>query len=382
MGGARRFYQFSAAHALLIGALPFYLPALLLQGGESLADISVFVALSGLSYSATLLLWDRLRAQGSYLPMATLSFTLCAALALAIVQDPHFDTVHITAVLYGAYGCFYWMTQRLLFVESSQSVNTGRRFGNAQILVTVLLKVGILGGGFLWERQGAHTVLVVLIGFCALAACTSLFLSWPSISQPRHYRIEQVLRLRDAHGSRTVFSIDGVFLFAESFFWVITLYAFSNHDLRQLGVLVVVLSALLAAVFYLIKNRLDAIAHERVYVAAVLGYAASWLLRGVIEQSPGTLWDYPLIVLIAFLTALFRLVFNKRFFDTARARESHFYIAAKSHWSQLALCAIYLCLAAALFQPIEASVALPVFYGLLVPLTLVYLRYRAPAGSR
>lgn len=374
---ALRFYQFSAAHALLIGLLPFYLPALLWQAGQSLADIAVFIAIGGFSYAACLLAWDALRARHAFPVLVVPSFVLWLAVVAATVFDPEFATTPLTAALYGAYGCFYWMTQRLLFVECTGPDNTGRRFGNAQILVTVLLKVGILCGGFLWDRAGAGSVLTVAVVLGLVTTVASLRLSWPTHTRVPASRPRDLVGFSDRHRSRAVFLVDGVFLFAESFFWVITLYALADQNIANLGVLVVVLSAVLSVVFYLIKNRLDTAPPHRIYVLAVLGYAASWGLRGAVDLAGGATWSYVVIVLIAFLTALFRLVFNKRFFDVARLEQPHAYIVAKSQWSQLALGVGYLACALTVFGGLSPTWALPLFYALLVPLTGVYLRYRA-----
>ena len=146
--------------------------------------------------------------------------------------------------------------------------------------------------------------------------------------------------------------------------------------MAQLGLLVVALSAVLALVFYVIKNRLDALEPKRVFVAAVLGYTVSWLLRGAVDGFGGTVWDYPAIVLIAFLTALFRLVFNKRFFDIARSNDPDYYIVAKSHWSQVAMAVLYLGFAWSVFGGMGGAASLPLFYAALIPLSLIYLRYR------
>ena len=377
----RLFYQFSGAHSLLIGLLPFFLPALMWKGGLSLAEISWFIALGGLSFAMMLHAWDALRIRFGYRALLFFSFLFEFAVVAAIVSDTDLSVIYLTAVAYGAYGCFYWMTQRLLFLECTSNDNTGRKFGNFQIIVTVLLKIGILAGGFLWDNWGAASVFWFSL---ALTAPTVLYyflcgLPDSGLSAAKTTALTGLWRFSDHYRSRIVFFVDGLFLFAESFFWVISLYLIANQDFSQLGILVVVLSILLAGLFFVIKNKLDSIEPQLIFVIAVNGYTLSWLMRGLIDRDTPQLWLYPAIVVIAFLTTLFRLVFNKRFFDIAREQSAVFYIVAKSYWSQTGLaCLFFLTGVIFYFSEGAAQYHLSLFYYLLAPVSLLFLYYRSP----
>ena len=56
----RLFHRYLAAHSLLIGLLPFFVPVYLWQLGLSLAGLCLLVGASGLAFSATLIVWQRL----------------------------------------------------------------------------------------------------------------------------------------------------------------------------------------------------------------------------------------------------------------------------------------------------------------------------------
>ena len=384
----RLFYQFSGVHSLLIGLLPFYLPALIWQNRLSLPDICWFVALNGVGYCLTLYLWDRLRRQLGWNKIIAISFFLELAVVGSVVVDHALAAIHFIAVLNGAYGCFFWMSQRLLFAQCSDSSNSGRKFGNFQIVVMVLLKTGILAGGYLWQVQGAGSVFLVTLIIVIAAAIYHLCITLPAeltYSAEARVTIKSVITFRDANQSRPVFFADGLFLFAESYFWVITLYLISGQDLSMLGVLVVSLSIVLAVIFYLIKNTLDRLNPQRIYILAVFGYALSWLLRALVDTEGANQWVYPAIVMIGFLTAFFRLAFNKRFFDLSKQTHTYDYLVIKSYYSQLGVALFYCLLGIALtvlatgkgpfsfFK--DPAISLQIYYWLLAPGALIYLLY-------
>ncbi len=394
----RLFYQFSGVHSLLIGLLPFYLPALMWQNGLTLVDICWFVALNGLGYLLTLYVWDRIRQRLGWGKVIAVSFALELAVVGSIVADDSLQAIHLIALLNGAYGCFFWMSQRLLFVQCTGSHNTGKKFGNFQIIVMILLKVGILIGGYLWEMWGAASVFWVTLGLVVPAVVYHLCSHLPadlnaSIEPP--LALNSIVTYRDKNRSRLVFFADGLFLFAESYFWVISLYFISGQNLSMLGVLVVSLSILLAFLFYVIKNSLDHLNPQRVYVMAVFGYCLSWLFRGLVDTDSGDLWIYPMIVVIGFFTAFFRLAFNKRFFDLSKQKETHDYIVMKSYCSQLGVCVFYglmgiviamMILPAPLSSPVINSLEDPVAllqwcYWVLTPTALIYLLYRTTGAD-
>ena len=379
------FYQYSAAHSFLIGLLPFFLPALIWQRELSLNSIAWFIALSGAGYVVGLYCWDRFRERYGLGSLVAISFPFEIGLVSAVVADTSLDMINIIALLNGVYGCFFWMAQRLLFIQCTDSNNTGKKFGNFQIIVMIVLKVGILAGGYLWEQHGAVSVFlasaIINVPLMFYFFCRRENLASES-NQNHAISISDTLQFRDKKHSRPIFLFDGLFLFAESYFWVISLYFISGQNLLKLGVLVISLSIILSVIFYLIKNALDKMPHQIIYSTAVIAYLLSWLLRGSINTDQSMLWIYSGIVVVAFLTAFFRLAFNKRFFDLAREGDHVRYIVIKSYWSQFGIFAFFAIVALTLMSTFEPSQSLKLFYWVLAPISLIYFLYRAPRTDR
>ncbi|WP_457668785.1 MFS transporter [Thiolapillus sp.] len=338
----RLFYRFLGLHSFLIGLFPFFIPVFLWRLGYGLSEISSFIALTGVGFVLTLWLWDRAH---KTLP---LNFIIAASflieitlLALVFLEDqPGF--LFLFALANGAYNCFFWITQRALFYETLDDTNTGKRFGNFQVVVVIVIKMGVLFGGLLLDKAGYLSVFLIsaLIGLLGLA---SFFLMSKPMELPAALRadpplgLRELLRFQDAYGSRPVFFLDGPFLFLESYFWMISLFLLAHESFWKLGILVILLGLTFSALFYLIKNRIDHMPTRRIYRIAVTGYCLSWLMRATVDNRLGLGWLFATLVLITFCTSFFRLAFNKRFFDLAKHTSAHRYLFLKSYYSQTAI---------------------------------------------
>lgn len=348
---SRYFYQFSALHALLIGLMPFFIPVLLWQHGVSLAELSLVIAATGAGFVLGLMGWEWLRSHRYVSAMTVFSLVAECFLVGFLVflpQPLEIHTLLLLGLLNGLYNCFYWTTQRFFFAAltapdpagQAQAV-TGATFGNFQIVVTVALKAGILIGSALLASE----TLFILLGFSICVSVLGL-ISMLRIPQnglgevfecPVETGYRDIYRFRDACRSRQMFWFDGVFLYLESYFWILSLYGLTQENVMTLGILVVALALILAVVFYVIKNQIDRMNQRAVYVGAVAVYALSWWLRGVLDTSGNTTHLYALVVLIAFLTSFFRLAFNKRFYDIAAQQNTQLFLLAKSYYSQLGI---------------------------------------------
>ena len=338
----RLFYRFLGLHSFLIGLFPFFIPVFLWRLGYSLADISGFIATTGVGFVLTLWAWDRVH---KTLP---LSFIIAASflveitlLALVFLEEqPGF--LFLFALVNGAYNCFFWITQRALFYETLDDTNTGKRFGNFQVVVVIIIKMGVLFGGLLLDKAGYLSVFLIsaLIGILGL---TSFFLLSSPMELPANLRDDpplgfgELLRFRDTYGSRPVFFLDGPFLFLESYFWMISLFLLAHESFWKLGALVILLGLTFSALFYLIKNRIDHMPSQRIYMIAVAGYCLSWLMRATVDSRLSLGWLFTTLILITFCTSFFRLAFNKRFFDLAKHTSAHRYLFLKSYYSQTAI---------------------------------------------
>ncbi len=384
---SRLFYRFLGLHSFLIGLFPFFIPVFLWKHGYSLGEISGFIAFTGASFVLTLWIWDRLHKTLSLNSLIAASFLVESLLLTLIFYQGQPGFLFLFALLNGAYNCFFWITQRALFFETLGERDSGRRFGNFQVVVAIIIKLGVLFGGLLLDKAGYLSVVLISV-FIGLLGSLSFFLLKDPMELPAVLRadpplaVKEILGFRDGHGSRPVFLLDGPFLFLESYFWVISLFLLAHESFWKLGALVILLGAGFSALFYLIKNHIDRLPAQRIYALAVAGYAVSWLMRTTVGPDLNLAWLFTTLLLITFCTSFFRLAFNKRFFDLARNTSAHRYLFLKSYFSQFSI-ALGFALAALAFHSsqAEAESLLRISYlaaALLAPLYLLYrprLRY-------
>lgn len=375
------FHRYLGVHSLLIGLFPFYIPVYLWQQRAGLADISLFIAFSGAGFLIALWTWDRVRL------MIGLNAVIACSLALEILLlytvcflelEPL--VVYTAGIAYGIYNCFYWTTQRALFYDLIDTDTSGRKYGNLQILVGVLLQVGIVTGGFLLESGSflylmAASVLIALAGFAVIARTGPVYPS--RLAERRSLPLRKVAGFRDADGSRLMFLADGFFLFAESYFWLITLFLLSHASFAMLGIVVLSLAVVFGLIFYLLKNTIDRIGRRRIYCLAVMLYAVSWTMRALIDMDMSLQSLYVWLVLITFCTSFFRLALNKRFYDLALLTLSHDYLVIKSYYTQAAIVLLFGLAAAGFFLSGPVGSVPAGVYWIAAGGSLVYLLYGA-----
>lgn len=393
------FYQFLGAHSLLIGLLPFFLPVFLWQHGVGLEGLSLLIGISGLSFVLALKPWQHTwrQHQPKTLLLLTFIFELtlvgCAGWFTTVPGAALFDAVNETTekplsrifvamivlgMANGIYNAFFWTTQRSLFLQQIGSNNTGKQYGNFQIFVTVFLKVGILLGGLLLDFGGFLWLLALSAGvsFASYSYLASKAYS-RTIDDSSGMSLRQSLGYSDTHGSKSTFALDGIFLYLESHFWTLSLFLVVDQDFSRLGVAVVLLALVFAALFYLIKNRIDQLVAERVYIAACWLYAGSWLLRFTLNEDAEGAGYLISLVLLTFCSSFFRLAFNKRFFDVAQKKGAVNYLLIKSYSSQAYLGVFFLltCITVQLL-PLDDIKILQYGYIVAALLSLGYLKYQ------
>ena len=379
------FYQYLGLHSLLIGIFPFYIPVYLWKQQFDLAEISLFISFAGAGFFFGLWIWDRARLRVSLTTIIAASLLLEIALLFNVyILEMDRPTLLALGVTYGLYNCFYWTTQRALFFDLIDVESSGRKYGNFQIFVGASLQVGILIGGVLLEVSSfvyllLASAIIALGGFMLLARTPLLY---PRIlAEHRSLGIADVFRFRDTDNSRFIFSIDGFFLFAESFFWVITLFLLAHESFAKLGIMVLSLAAIFGILFFFLKNTIDRLGRNRIYRLAVLLYAASWGLRAIIEDQMSLEVLYLFLVIITFCTTFFRLAMNKRFYDLAKITLSHDYLVLKSYYSQFWITIGFALIAGAIgYYGYREEVLVPIYWTLAVVafsyLVYGYRRYR------
>jgi len=345
-GLLRTYYLFLGCHSFLLGLFPFFLPVYLYKNGTSLSEITLFVALSGLGFILTLWCWDRLRG-GLFRRMIITSLLLEVLLVFSIYLKVDLT---IVALLNGGYSCLYWMVQRILFFSAVSPDNSGRNFGNFQIFVLVVLKAGVFIGSVMLGDFGLIAICFLSLIIVCIAVPVFFFRCEEALKMPVRLQMQQPIGLselvsfKDRYYSRLIFAIDGVFLYLESYFWLISLFLFVGESFVKLGLVVIVLALLLGCLFFLIKNKIDRLPVQKVYGVAVFLYVLSWGMRGAMTNNISYSLQICLIVLVAFCTSFFRLAFNKRFFDSASVLTGYKYIFIKSYYSQFFLACIFLLL--------------------------------------
>ncbi|WP_457577579.1 hypothetical protein [Desulfomarina sp.] len=375
--GGRTYYLFLGFHGFLLGLFPFFLPVYLYKVNNSFAIVALFVSMTGVGFTLSLWGWERVFRFGLF-RMIVVSLFLELFLVSAVFL--HVNLVAV-ALINGAYSCFYWMIQRVLFLSRSTDGNSGLLFGNFQIFVALVLKAGIFAGSLLLEDFGLSTICLLSLVIVLLALVSFCRQAKEDINFPEALRSEKRMTMgeaivfRDKLYSRLVFVIDGIFLYLESYFWLITLFLIVGGSFVKLGIVVILLALVLAVIFILIKERIDQLDGGRVYGSAVFLYAFSWGLRGWLSENMSSWMQAGIIVLVAFCTSFFRLSFNKKFFDYARAMGGYRYLFLKSVYSQFFIAVFFLFLSLFLYSVQFGVTVLPILYGCAAFCSFFYLLY-------
>ena len=338
----RSLYSFLGVHSFLIGLFPFYIPVYLYKAGFFLHQISCFIAVTGAGFVISLYLWDRISKIISLRYLIIFSFFSEFILMSLFFLNKDMSLILSAGFFNGVFNCSFWIIQRFLFLETITTKNSGKKFGNFQIFVLVVLKAGIFAGGIMLEKSG---YLYVYIFSAAIAMAAALFFFQREIKIELDEKIVSAPPLgfkfiagyKDKFNSRTVFAVDGIFLYLESYCWMISLFIIVRENFWRLGVLVIFLMALFGGIFVMIKNRIDLMPKNKIYNTAVCLYSLSWILRSVLSNRLNNVILIILLGVITFCTSIFRLSFNKRFFDIAKSAKSHEYILMKSYFSQFFL---------------------------------------------
>lgn len=360
--------------------MPLFIAVILWDKGLSISDISAFIALTGVGFLFALYYWDRLRASHDWFKLISLSFILQSVFVVLLVWDQKMLLITVGALINGAAGCFYWSTQRLLFQAITEDKNTGNTFGNFQILVVFALKIGVLVGSYLLGVEHFTGLLILscclsLLGFFLVNKSLQHSTHLDTFEQHPAFSLKQIFQFKDQQKSALIFIVDGLFLFLESYFWMLTIYMLTQQNVMQLGLILIGLSVLLALIFFFIKKHIDRANTQIMYKAAVVGYACSWLFRAQLDQTMSVIMLYGGLLLVAFLSNFFRLAFNKRFYDIARKDQPTRYIICKSYYSQFMLVIFFSVIAIFTLSSDTALHQLQVVYYLCIPFALVYFFY-------
>lgn len=336
----KQFYQFLSLHSFLVGLFPVLMPSFLWKKGFSITELAIFIAISGASFVLSLWAWDRIHKIYSFKFIIFISFLAQILLMNLFFFQDHFFFLTVLALLNGAANCFFWITQRALFFETIELSNSGKNFGNFQIFVAIILNISIATGAILLSWFGFIGVYILSMLISLGAVIFYFKLKNPpvlakNLLMANSVRLKDVVFFFDKYNSKKIFLLDGLFLYLESYFWVISLFLIAHESFLKLGFLIVGVAGILAVIFYLIKNLIDKINSQVVYLLGVIFYSLSWVLRSLADEKLSLMYLFFLLTGITFFTAFFRLAYNKRFFDIAKKTSQHKYLFVKSYCSQI-----------------------------------------------
>lgn len=381
----QRFYHYLVSHSFLIGLFPFFIPVYLWRIGFSLSEISLYISLAGFTYCFGVWIWDRVKETLGWRNVVLATFAIELLLLTLVLRQENSGFIFMFGILNGIYNAAYWMTQRTFFVSSISAGKSGNAYGNLQIVVLVVLKIGMLIGGYLLEQRGFLSILVLSALMAGLACVTTFLLriNFATGLDSKKYQpvpVKTGLMYNDRYNARGVFIFDGILLYLESHFWLLSLFFISNENFTTLSLIVIFLGITFSILFYFVKKTIDRTTSTFMYTLSLAGYTLSWLLRVLLPQMNQQIMVI-FLVLIAFLTALFRLNFNKRFFDHAVGNQPHQYLVAKSYLSQLGIAVWYFIAAIALYKwQIDDTSRLSALYLAAIPMMFFYWKY-LPANS-
>ena len=89
-----------------------------------------------------------------------------------------------------------------------------------------------------------------------------------------------------------------------------------------------------------------------------------------------------ILICITFCTTVFRLAFNKRFFDIAQTSTRHHYLFIKSYWSQAFIAVSFSVIAFSAYHSVEATEILDATYIVAAILSVIYLFYKPPLSEK
>jgi len=337
------FYAFTGVHSALIGLFLFYTPVWLWQQGFTLNTILWAIAITNIAFMVGLAIWDRCRSFLSPTAVGLISLGLGWLTFVSIFAIETTWFLLLFCLLLGVYNAWLWSTQRALFIGLVNPNTSGQSYGNLQVFVFVVLQASIFAGAYLNSQDHYQWLLIVLTTISVLGGGLLIYagknLHWPAtLKALPSVSLSSAWRFRDQAKSRFIFLLDGPFLFLESWFWLLSLFWLAGSSFWQLGWLVVGLALSFTVLFWILKQFVDRweAAGFNIYGWAVALYGLSWFLRALIPEVENFTLLGILLVAVMFFTTYFRLLFNKRFYDTAHQTFGQKYLILKSYYSQIA----------------------------------------------
>jgi len=334
-------YIFIFVNTLISGIFGIFLPVYLFDIGFLFSEISFFIAISAFAYFLSLFAIERIISKFEVKKLMTFTFLIYfLMISLIYLFNKSKFFLIMLGTLSGIYLSFFWIIQRLLFLNSIEYSNIGEKFANIQIFVLVISQLSILAGAYTLENFDFGTVYwisIILLVFSIFLISIGNDKNLTFKENEQAYEpmtISYIKNFKDSHNSKFIFTIDGIFLYLETYFWLLVIFLFLNSNFLNAGLIIILVTVIFYFLYLFIRNIVNKSNSKILFNIAVFFYSLSWFLRYFFDISANNSISYVLIIIIGFFTMLFRLVYNKFFFKIAKQTLLSKYIFLKSYYSQ------------------------------------------------
>lgn len=334
-------YLFIFINALISGIFGIFLPVYLFDIGFLFSEVSFFIAISSFSYFLSLFILERIISKFTIKKLMIFTFiaySLMISIIYLLAESRFF--LLMVGILSGIYLSFFLIIQRLLFLNSIEHSNIGEKFANIQIFVLLVSQIAILLGSYILENfdfKIVYSLSIILLFFSIILISKGNVKNLKFEEQKQAYSVmtlNTIFNFTDKYNSKFIFSIDGIFLYLETYFWLLVIFLFLKSNFLSAGIMIILVTLVFYIFYLFIRRIVDKSNLKILFKMAVVFYSLSWILRFFFDLSPDDSISYLLIIIIGFLSMFFRLVYNKAFFKIAKETILARYIFLKSYYSQ------------------------------------------------
>lgn len=335
-------YTFLFTNAFISGIFGLFLPIYLYKMGATFSNITLFIAINAFFYVITLRVIEYIIPKINLKHLTQITFLTYGIFITSIffTHDINFKNLLILGFFNGIYLSLFWTIQRLTFLTTINEKNLGKQISNIQLFIMFISKIGILIGGFILENLGFKYVFLITIILLSLSTLYTIFHKTQSQNYTfTHYKphtLKEILTFKDNHNSKLIFIFDGLFLYIESYIWLLVIFLYVG-SFFELGILIILFSVIFITIYSFIRKIIDKTPEKKLIKYKTIIYGFGWFLAGIFVFIENTKLQSVLILFIAFFNILFRLTFNKIFFKISKNTLKERYIFLKSYYSQFVI---------------------------------------------
>ncbi len=338
-------------NSFISGIFGIFIPLFLYNIGFSFSDISFFIAFNAISFFLFLFILERIISKINLNNLIKLTFFIYFLFISSIffLKEIKYFII-IIAIFNGIYLCLFWKIHRLIFLKSINNFDIGKKFSNIQILIIIITQISILLGSIILEKFGFEYIyylssILIFLSFLLLSnnfktnkGNNLIFKNYKAMS------LKEILNFKDKYNSKLIFLIDGIFLFLESYFWLLIVFLYVKLNFISIGLIIVSIGIFFSIIYYFIRKNIDKSNSKKIFKIIILLYSFSWFLRIIFDYGENKILNFIIIGIIGFITILFRLVYNKIFFKIAKNTLNEKYIFLKSYYTQFVISIFFIIL--------------------------------------